>query len=148
MNKPITSNSWRHLPMPTQNTQFTLEKEISFKDYEILKRGYLPQTPADQWFTYFENDKLYINRSMSGFCIYIVNLLPEERFIRVTVKRDPKQFVVTDVNQDKVLLNDLLDILIRFGGLVRQRELIAAEKDRKFRQQQKDQENLERAIWG
>lgn len=148
MSKPITTNSWRHLPMPAQNAQFTLEKEISFKDYEILKRGYLPQSPADQWFTYFENNQLYINRSNSGFCIYIINLLPEERFLRVTVNRDPKQYVITDIEQDKFLLNDLLDILIRFGGLVRQRELIAAEKNRKIQQKLKDQKTLETAIWG
>lgn len=147
MNNPITANSWHHLPMPPENTHFILEKEISFKDYEILKRGYLPQTPADQWFTYFENDKLYINRSVSGFCIYIVNLLPEERFMRVIVNRNPRQYVITDVEQDKFLLNDLLDILIRFGGLVRQRELIAAKKNRKQKQQQ-DQANLEQRIWG
>lgn len=147
MNNPITANSWHHLPMPPENAHFILEKEISFKDYEILKRGYLPQTPADQWFTYFENDKLYINRSVSGFCIYIVNLLPEERFMRVIVNRNPRQYVITDVEQDKFLLNDLLDILIRFGGLVRQRELIAAKKNRKQKQQQ-DQANLEQRIWG
>lgn len=147
MNNPITANSWHHLPMPPENAHFILEKEISFKDYEILKRGYLPQTPADQWFTYFENDKLYINRSVSGFCIYIVNLLPEERFMRVIVNRNPRQYVITDVEQDKFLLNDLLDILIRFGGLVRQRELIAAKKNRKQKQQQ-EQANLEQRIWG
>lgn len=145
MNNPITANSWHHLPMPPENAHFILEKEISFKDYEILKRGYLPQTPADQWFTYFENDKLYINRSVSGFCIYIVNLLPEERFMRVIVNRNPRQYVITDVEQDKFLLNDLLDVLIRFGGLVRQRELIAAKKNRKQKQQQ-DQANLEQRI--
>lgn len=147
MNNPITASSWHHLPMPPENAHFILEKEISFKNYEILKRGYLPQTPADQWFTYFENDKLYINRSVSGFCIYIVNLLPEERFMHVIVNRNPRQYVITDVEQDKFLLNDLLDILIRFGGLVRQRELIAAKKNRKQKQQQ-DQANLEQRIWG
>lgn len=133
MYKTITAADWHHLPMPATVAHFTLEKPISCDDYDILIRGYLPKNPNDNWFTYFENGKLHIFRSLSGFCIYIVNLIPEERFLRVTVNRDPKQYVITDVEQDKFLLSDLLDILIRFGGLERQRLRLLAEAEQKRR---------------
>ena len=62
----------------------------------------------DKWFWYVESNKLYIHRSWTGFCIYIVEL-DTNGHLEVVVNRNMEQYKNTDVDEDKNTLSHLLD---------------------------------------
>lgn len=72
----------------------------------------------DKWFSYFEDNKLYIHRSWTGICIYIVEFNFKSNFIskfitnkhRVIVNRDENQYSCTDIDEDIEQLNYLLNL--------------------------------------
>ena len=107
--RPAAKKSdWKTLEMPQQHTTFAIQKEISRAELEELKLGGIPQEMEDQWFWYFEDGKLYIHRSWTGFCIYILSFSPDSRWIAVTVNRDPQQYRATEITWDVERLNHLL----------------------------------------
>lgn len=83
-----------------------------FKKEEIasIKCGHIPREMEDRQFCYFEDNKLYIHRSWSGICIYIV----EFNFIfnrhKVTVNRDDQQYACNDIKEDIEKLEFLLNL--------------------------------------
>ena len=105
--------------MPSKNAEFTLKRRFTDEEINRLKSGHIPEEMEDRWFSYFEDNKLYIHRSWSGICIYIVEFGFQSNFIlnfkankhRVIVNRDDSQYTCTDIEEDIEQLNDLLDSL-------------------------------------
>ncbi|MBP5653667.1 MAG: hypothetical protein J6X17_09685, partial [Lachnospiraceae bacterium] len=64
------------------------------------------------WFWYMEGDTLYIHRSWTGFCIFIVEL-SDSYTHKVRVNRDPEQYAGRGADEDCERLNKLLDYMIK-----------------------------------
>ena len=96
----VTKNDWDIMPMPEKNTQFTIKRKFSIDDINRLKKGHLPEEMEDRWFYYYEDDKVYIHRSWSGSCIYIVEINIKDDKRTVTVNRDENQYTNTDIDED------------------------------------------------
>lgn len=103
-----TKNDWKTTTMPDQHEEFILEREFSDEQMQRLRRGSIPQEMEDKWFWYMENNKLYAYRSWTGFCIYVVEFNEKNRH-KVTVNRNEKQYGRVSIEEDKKLLNDLLN---------------------------------------
>lgn len=107
----VKKSDWQTLEMPMENETFIFERALSAADIELIKEGYRPQEMEDKWFMYYEEGKLYIHRSWTGFCIFIVHI-SETGMIEVTVNRNLEQHKETDVEKNKIMLDILLNRLI------------------------------------
>lgn len=114
-NVPVVKTDWKTVEMPESHDLFSINRKFTEEEMENLKYGFLPQEMEDKWFWYFEEGKLYIHRSWTGFCIYIAAFSddPQDSTIQVTVNRDPSQYTCTDSKTDSQRLNLLLDIWCR-----------------------------------
>lgn len=111
-NQPKTAakkSDWKTEEMPRQHTCFSIKRKMSDAELANLKLGNIPQAMEDKWFWYFENGRLYVHRSWTGFCIYILEFYPELDLIKVVANRDPEQYKCADDEEDAKQLNKLLD---------------------------------------
>lgn len=106
-----TKEDWETYPMPEKTAFFKIKKKLSKDDIANLKRGHIPEEMEDKWFSYFEDNKLYIHRSWSGNCIYIVSFNTLTNRHNVIVNRDDNQYACDDINEDIETLGDLLNCL-------------------------------------
>lgn len=106
-----TRRDWETYPMPEKNTSFKLKKKLKKDSINRLKLGHVPEEMEDRWFSYYEDDKLYIHRSWSGNCIFIVTFNTLTNRHKVIVNRDENQYACTDINEDIEVISELLDVL-------------------------------------
>lgn len=97
--------------MPANHTTFILERTLSEEERQHLCQGHMPMEMEDRWFSYCEDGKLYIHRSWTGFCIFIVNLQGPGP-LTVTCNQDPDQFNETDIDNCRQWADDLLSMFI------------------------------------
>lgn len=91
MGKVVTKSDWKVIDMPKKTISFLINNDLAETEIEKLKEGYIPQEMEDKWFTYFENNKLYLHRSWTGICIYIVEFLDKELKITLNVDKVHKK---------------------------------------------------------
>ena len=101
-------SDWKTEPMPESCTTIDINQEFSKDDMANIRAGFIPEVMEEKWFIYFDDSesKLYMHRSWTGYCMYIVNF--EERgdkFVATTaiVNRDSSQYTCTDNDEDKRL---------------------------------------------
>lgn len=94
-------DSWKNIDMPVENTYLDVNIELDEQEIEILKKGHIPEAMEDHWFMYFDDNKLYIHRSWTGFCIYIVFINENGNIEKVQVNRNIEQYNNVDDEQDK-----------------------------------------------
>ena len=65
---------WKTTNMPEKNK--TVPLNVGFSDEQMgkIKSGFIPEEMEDKWFIYYveEEQSLYLHRSWTGFCVYIV----------------------------------------------------------------------------
>lgn len=108
----VKKTDWKTIEMPEQRECFIFEKELTAAEIEQLKEGLLPQEMEDKWFMYYQDGKLFVHRSWTGFCIYIVDI-SENGKMSVAVNRNPEQYQEKNIEKDKLMLNILINNLIK-----------------------------------
>lgn len=120
INEKAQKHDWETEKMPLETETFSMEIELSESEYEQLQNGIIPQEMEDKWFIYFEEDTLYIHRSWTGFCIYILEFpkdFQKSKRFSVIVNRNVKQHLETDIEKDKIMITILINQLVnRFGN--------------------------------
>lgn len=109
---PASRNSWKIKDMPAEIATLDLDGVISAEHFDLVKLGYIPRSPADKWFIYFEADQLHFHRATSGSCIFRLDIEPQDDHYlapRVHVNRDPKQYRSVDDNYDVEIVAYLID---------------------------------------
>ena len=111
---PANKNDWKTEPMPEKCTIIELNQEYSRDRMETIKNGLIPEEMEDKWFIYYESseNKLYLHRSWTGYCIYIIRFEErEDKFVATTaeVNREPSQYSCTDDDEDKITACFLID---------------------------------------
>ena len=118
--KKAQKHDWETEKMPLETETFSMEIELSESEYEQLQNGIIPQEMEDKMFIYFEEDTLYIHRSWTGFCIYILEFpkdFQKSKRFSVIVNRNVKQHLETDIEKDKIMITILINQLVnRFGN--------------------------------
>lgn len=95
--------------MPEACDEFVFRRSFTPEQMERLRMGNVPEEMEDKWFWYYEDNRLHIHRSWTGYCIFIVAFDPGSDLLRVTVNRDPAQYRSTDAHRDEYELNRLLN---------------------------------------
>ena len=122
-----TKESWENIPITIPKLikicEIASEKKLIFSEgqYEILKKGLIPEEMEDKWFIYFENNWLYFHRSWTGYGIFKAEIIEEKN------NNDDKIYKINElyVESNKEYYNsnngknelDLLRQLIYFGLL-------------------------------
>jgi len=84
-NKKIaTIDSWKTFDMPEDKVILHINKKYSKEEYNKIKQGFIPEVMEEKWFIYFKEQKLYIHRSWTGYCIYQINFSKEDENIIIT----------------------------------------------------------------
>ena len=107
----IKKDDWQTIDMPNNVENFTLEKKLDDKYIELLKLGYLEKSMDSKWFMYCEDNKMYIHRSWTGYCIYIVEL-SDKGILNVVVNRNNKQYSETNLEFDRFFVDHLISMFI------------------------------------
>ncbi len=108
----VKKSDWMTMEMPAEHEEFSFEYPLAGRDIEMLKQGILPIGPKDEWFVYSEDDKLYIHRSRTGYCIYIITIKEAMGVLNVCVNRNPEQYKETDYRNDARYLTVLLNLFV------------------------------------
>jgi len=94
--EPARRQSWKNIqPLPQQRATVSLDRTFSEEEYELIRRGVIPEVMEDKWFIFLEEDVLYFHRSWTGFCIYQVRMKKEGaeyRVVEALVNRNPLSF--------------------------------------------------------
>ena len=104
-----TKDDWEISEMPAKQEKFSIKRRFSKEKMEHLSFGHIPCEMEDKWFFYMEDNQMFIHRSWSGACIYILTFR-KHGMIDVIVNRDPNQYTCSDIQEDVDELNNLLDI--------------------------------------
>lgn len=114
MKKEIaTKDSWTTLPMSDKFEDMELDIHLNEEELEIVKRGHIPEVMEDHWFMYYENSKLYIHRSWTGFCCFIVDV-PENGHITHAIATRDEIYRSRGIEDDKKTINDLIRNHIKY----------------------------------
>lgn len=126
--KIANKDSWKNINIPIENIYLDVDIKLNEQEVEILKKGHIPEEMEDKWFMYFEENKFYIHRSWTGFCVYMVFINVNGNIERVQVNRNSEQY--TDINNeyDQYMVLQLIYKLI--GRKEESKEMI--EKARKI----------------
>lgn len=111
----VRKDDWKTVEIPAQIEEFVLEKRLTHDDIKRIEAGHRPEEMEDKWFMYYENNKLFLHRSWTGYCIYVVDI-SESGELKAIVNRNSEQYKEKDIERDKTQLNILIDGLIRRNG--------------------------------
>ena len=104
----VCRKDWKNEPMPEKHETFVLQRSFDEKQMDLLRAGHIPEAMEDKWFFYVEGETLFAHRSWTGYCIYRIDFKEDDHHI-VRVNREPEQYGCTDIKEDIVNLNKLLD---------------------------------------
>lgn len=110
-----TASSWRHKPMPDAHKELLLDGRYTRDEYVTISQGFVPQSPADKWFIYLEDEWLNFHRSASGSCIFQLQIAPDEAGYAANtlrVNQDPGQYRSLSDEYDVALLSYLIDAVL------------------------------------
>ena len=79
-----TKDSWEIIEMPKNKVVLPINKKYSKDEYNKIIQGFIPKVMEDRWFVYFEDNKLYMHRSWTGYCIYELNFSKEKDSYKIT----------------------------------------------------------------
>lgn len=111
----VNKTDWKTVEMPERTAEFVIYREFTDGEMEYIIEGHRPQEMEDKWFMYYEDDKLFIHRSWTGYCIYIISFAQKGR-LDITVNRDPEQYKESSIENDKDKVNIRINWLIKKNG--------------------------------
>lgn len=104
----VHRSDWKTKPMPEQHDSFIFKRSFTDEEMTVLSHGHIPKAMEDKWFWYMEGSTIFVHRSWTGNCIYMIDFQEDDNHI-VTVNRDPEQYTCTSIEEDIESLNTLLD---------------------------------------
>jgi hypothetical protein len=110
-----TRGSWNALPLPAARAAIPVAREYTAAEHARIARGFIPRDMDDRWFIYLEGDTLFLHRSWTGACIFVVRFAPAGAGYRIAeawANRDPVQYRVTDIHADATDIARLIDLLL------------------------------------
>lgn len=113
----VTRDEWKlHLhKMPESHATIRVTRRFSFREIEKIKFGFRPHNMDDKWFIFFEENHLYIHRSLTGFCIYIVrfeNKGGDYVACEIQANRNPNQYREIGESYDKQMAFWVIDFIL------------------------------------
>ena len=113
-------NDWKNIPFPKEYDLLDFDITLSSDEFELIAKGNKPQDMEDKWFSYLENNELYIHRSWSGICLFKISFIPQNdghKILSVQVNRKPDEYGSSNINKDTQLVSTLLESWSGRSGL-------------------------------
>ena len=104
----VTKDSWKTVEIPEEHTNIELGLTLNIDEMEIIKKGHRPETMEDHWFIYFENGQLFIHRSWTGFCVYIIDIDNNGNIKSAIVNRNESQYKNNNDEYDQYMIGYLV----------------------------------------
>jgi hypothetical protein len=101
--RTITRDDWKLHKMPKACATIPVNRHFSAKEMDSIKLGFRPDSMDDHWFVFYEKDHLYIHRSWTGYCIFVMQFCKEARGYlasKLHANRNPKQCGSRDDSYD------------------------------------------------
>lgn len=111
----VTRGEWKLHEMPKAHTTIRVNRQFSVREIEKIKLGLRPESMDDHWFIFYEKDRLYIHRSWTGYCIFIVRFENQAQdFVacEIQANRSPKQYGSSDDAYDVQMALWVIDCLL------------------------------------
>jgi hypothetical protein len=112
---PTKPTDWRNEPLPAKRTYVALDRKFSADEMRKIKLGLMPQQQEDKWFLYWDDSRLWMHRSWTGFCLFVVRFEADgdgARMVGAEVNREPEQYSATDDERDAQMISYLIDVLL------------------------------------
>lgn len=103
------------MELPAQATSIVLQRSFAPHEMRRIQAGVVPEQMEDKWFIYWHENRLFLHRSWTGFCVYVVHFVHDGglcRMVRADVNRDPGQHGETSAARDAAMISYLIDILL------------------------------------
>lgn len=113
--KRAVPTDWNTNPLPEQRTNIALDRVFSPNEMDRIRAGLIPDVMEDKWFIYWRDKALYLHRSWTGNCTYVVHFVSEGdawRMVRAEVNRDYEQYQNTNDGYDAEMVSFLIDALL------------------------------------
>jgi hypothetical protein len=94
-----TRDSWQTEPMGERRARLSLAFALDKTEMDIVSMGNIPQAMEDKWFIYYEDGRLHLHRSWTGYEIFEIRFEYDGRrhvARDVWVSRNPAQYLVPD----------------------------------------------------
>jgi hypothetical protein len=114
-NKATTRDDWKLRKMPKSHATIRVSRRFPAREIEKIKLGFRPENMDYKWFIFYEQDRQYIHRSWTGYCIYIVRFENEGQdyvACEVQANRNPKQYRESNDSYDAQMAFWLIDIAL------------------------------------
>lgn len=105
----INKKMWKTVELPEETIDFTYYKKYTEEEMNILKKGRYPLEMTDRWFWYFEDNKLYMHRSWTGFCDYVVEFNIFNETHKVLVNNNQEQLKEMPIYQHRIIVETSID---------------------------------------
>ncbi|VAW42877.1 hypothetical protein MNBD_CHLOROFLEXI01-5353 [hydrothermal vent metagenome] len=133
-----TAVSWKNKPMPDVRKELLLNGRYTRAEFVTISQGFVPQGASDKWFIYLQDEWLHCHRSVSGSCIFILQIVPDEDDYAAPilwVNQEPSQYRSFEDEYDVALLAYLIDTILlgRFAPFPQAKQF--SETDRQRHQQ-------------
>lgn len=112
--------------MPEDSQSLMIERDFTAEEFNKITDGIIPRDMDDRWFVYYEAPFLFLHRSWTGFCIFLVKFEPisdQMRIVEVIVNCNKNQYTQSDVSKNIILLNRLLDGMIESYSWRKERDI-------------------------
>jgi len=102
-------------PMSQTREKVEFEKIYTDLDAELITLGSVPESMDDKWFVYSKDGWVYLHRSWTGDCIFMLKLDGCSAGVRITeawVEKDQSKFNNTDMAISVSIIESILDGVI------------------------------------
>ncbi len=105
-------------PLPAELVEVSFHRSFDGAEVAKLKQGLIPQAMEDKWFIILRDDSLDFYRSWTGLHIYRLAVRPAASGLvagPLFVNNDPEQYERSDDEEDKELVNFLIELVLERG---------------------------------
>lgn len=114
--KKATKNDWELFHLPDQHVSLEVSRNFDRCQMDRIEMGIIPRDMDERWLIYYEDDILYLHRSWTGYCTFVVRFIALEdgsaRMCECLVSRDESQYGGKNDAEDLKLLNSIIDELL------------------------------------
>ena len=113
--RPATRSDWKTTPLPALHSTIALDRRLSDADMRRLRFGIIPQQMEDKWFAFLEGNELFLHRSWTGYCVYVLHLVKRANgmhAVAVDVNRDSEQYRGGPAAMEAAKLGGLVEHLL------------------------------------
>lgn len=114
--KATTRTDWKIVPMPREQDLLFANLNFTYDEVEILRKGFYPHNPDDQWFIYFQKQNMHFHLKESGCCIFILEFIEDREdgysayYAKVNRKRTQYKYISERL--DICLMSSIIDYLL------------------------------------